>query len=83
MATATAEAPSHETDVQWICRTTPDCLCLNGEQGAENHDDDGRLIRNDECVCSVEPTDGKCGRCGSPMVLIDVNSGEPIETKAS
>lgn len=68
-------------DQQWICSTTPECLCVAAEDSPGNPDD-GERMRN-ECVCASEPNIARaCGNCNAPMVLINVNTGEPVAAKA-
>jgi hypothetical protein len=60
-------------DTQWICdpERVPNCRCAG---------DDGKY----SCDCTEPNIAGNCDLCGSPMVWINVNTGEPVgEAKAS
>jgi len=68
---------------QWICTTTPECLCVAAEESPENPDDGERMLNRNDCVCASEPNIARaCGNCNAPMVLINIDSGEPVAPKA-
>lgn len=73
-AVGTETPPERQT--QYICDPlkVPRCKCA---------DDDGDF---GEFTCDCDGTPniaGLCAGCLQPMVLIDVNTGEPVEDQAS
>jgi hypothetical protein len=61
---------------QWICDPTEvqqcPCAALDGDRGEFT------------CDCASEPSVGNvCGKCASPMVLINVDTGEPVPAEAA
>lgn len=72
MTAATNPAPAPEA-TQFICdpQRVPRCRCAGG---------DGSYT----CDCGSEPNiAGNCDHCGSPLILINVNTGEPVAGGAS
>lgn len=64
--------PAPEAQTQYICdpERVPRCKCA---------DDDGDLGEF-TCDCDSAPNiSGLCGGCLSPMVLINMDTGEPVE----
>ena len=61
---------------QYVCDPTRVAVCKCAS-------DDGDLAEF-TCACESEPNiSGDCPTCLSPMVLINVDTGEPVEAKAS
>lgn len=48
--------------VQFICSTPDKCNCTG----------------NNACDCTKPNIAGNCDSCGSPMLLINVDTGEPV-----
>lgn len=75
MALALGSEKPPEVQTQFVCDPVkvPRCPCAA---------DDGDLGEF-TCDCVAEPVAGACGDCGSPMILINVDTGEPVEARAS
>ena len=66
-------------NTQWVCTTQPMCACVG--------DQEDPTYQRFSCDCTAAyvkgSTKGVCIDCRRPMVLIDADSGNPIEAQAS
>lgn len=67
------DAPT-EVQTQLVCDPlkVPRCKCagVDGDLGEFT------------CDCGDANIAGNCDQCGSPLILINVNTGEPVEAKS-